>query len=565
MNVTFGEPKKYKVKNKVCREGVMETGKFKKAIPLQSLIKKNKEEAADTTKEPSKVEDDRQLIKLDTHMKKMKEVMGETSDLIEHELVINQTPLIKGVVYFINGLVDKQQVSQFMLKALLDDTVNIEEQLESSKTSFLQLIQKQILTISEVELESDWEKIIHALLSGQSILFVEGLNQAFIGATVGGQWRSVEEPTAEVTVRGPKDGFIESVYTNIALIRRRIKSPKMQIELLQLGKVSHTDVAIVYMKGIANAKLVQEVKDRLNKIDVDEILGSASVEELIQDSSFTVFPTIFTTERPDVVANSIAEGRITLIVDGTPFVLIVPVTFSQFFKAAEDYYQRFDISTLIRMLRYVAFTLALLGPSLFIALLTFHQDLIPTTLVITLAAQREGIPFPALIEAFLMEVTFEILREAGIRMPRYIGQAVSIVGALVIGQAAVEAGIVSAAMVIVVAGTAIASFTTPAYNMAVAARILRFGFMVLAGTMGLYGVTLGLIVLVAHLASLRSFGTPYLAPFAPFVPEDQKDGLFRFPLWTRKNKSLLNENNPLETERGLHATPPTEAGDSNNV
>ncbi|RKL67868.1 spore germination protein [Salipaludibacillus neizhouensis] len=498
---------------------------------------------------------------LDQNKKIIKDIVGETSDLIEHELVLSSDPLIKGVVFSINGLVDKQQVGQFILKTLLDD--KLKEKLVSSKSSLLQKIEKQILTVNEVTLETESDKTIHALLSGKSILFIDGIDQAFICATIGGEWRSVEEPTAEIAIRGPKDGFIESMSINISLIRRRIKSPKMKFEVIQLGKVSQTNVAITYMKGIANAKVVQEVRDRLNKIDVDEILSSASVEELIQDKAFTLFPTMLSTERPDVVANSLAEGRIAVIVDGTPFVLIAPVTFSQFFKSAEDYYQRPEISSLIRILRYIAFTLALLGPSLFIALLMFHQDLIPTTLVITLAAQREGIPFPAFIEAFIMEVTFEILREAGLRMPRAIGQAVSIVGALVIGQAAVEAGIVSAAMVIVVAGTAIASFTTPAYNLAVSARILRFGMMILAATMGLYGVTLGLIVLIAHLASLRSFGTPYLAPFAPFIPEDQKDGLFRFPLWSRKKKSILsNENNPLDTEKGLNATQPSETGDT---
>ncbi|WP_416150858.1 spore germination protein [Salipaludibacillus sp. HK11] len=534
---------------------------FKKAKPLSSLLKKNRQlENSRFDNNLGGEENENDFSRnLEDNMAKMKEIMGETSDLLEREFTLNRSPFIKGVLYYVNGLVDEKLVSEFMLQTLLNNNLNIEEDLnELPMESLVEIIQKQILTVTEVELETDWDKIIHAILSGKSILFVEGANKAFVGATMGGEWRSVEEPTAEITVRGPKDSFIESVYTNMALIRRRIKSPKMQFEVFQLGKVSQTDVAIVYMDGIVNIKLVKEVRKRLNKIDVDEILSSSSVEELIQDSSFTVFPTVFTSERPDTVTNSIAEGRIGIIVDGTPFVLVVPITFSQFFKAAEDYYQRFDISTLIRILRYIAFTLALLGPSLFIALLTFHQDLIPTTLVITLAAQRSGIPFPAVIEAFIMEVTFEILREAGIRMPRSIGQAVSIVGALVIGQAAVEAGIVSAAMIIVVAGTAIASFTTPAYNMAVAARILRFGMMILAATMGLYGITLGLIILVAHLASLRSFGTPYLAPFAPLIPEDQKDGLFRFPLWTRNSNNLKPKgNNPLKTERGLKASSST--------
>ncbi|WP_280770172.1 spore germination protein [Salipaludibacillus daqingensis] len=507
----------------------MKTTQFKRAIPLKSLIKRKKGADVDTFSESKDESGAQQKSSIEAHVEKMNNTMGGTSDLIEREIIINTKPLIKGVAFFINGLVDNEQVSDFMLKSLLNDSFDLEEAKEFSNTTLEHLIEKQLLTVSEVKMETDWDKIIHHLLSGNTILFVDGINQAFIGSTEGGEWRSVEEPKAEVAIRGAKDAFIESVFTNMALIRRRIKSPKMQFEMFQLGNSSQTDVAIIYMNGITNAKLVQEVRRRINKIDVEHLLNSATIEEFIQDKTLTIFPTVYNTERPDTAANSLTEGKIVIIVDGSPFVLIVPVTFSQFFKSAEDYYQRYDISTLIRILRYISFTIAVLGPSLYIALITFHQDLIPTRLVISLAAQREGIPFPAFIEALIMETTFEILREAGVRMPRAIGQAVSIVGALVIGQAAVQAGIVSAAMVIVVAGTAIASFTTPAYNLAIAGRILRFAMMILAATMGLYGITIGLIALVAHLASLRSFGAPYLAPFAPFIPENHKDGLFRLP------------------------------------
>jgi len=519
-------------------DGVMKTTEFKKAKSLKSLIKRKKMIAFDESKQPVEDKEERNPIKLETHMKKMKETMGETSDLLKREVTIKSKPPVRGVIYFINGMADDKKITEFILKSVLDES----QMEEDSKESLVYTIVNQVLTVTEVKLETDWDKIIHALLSGSAVMFVDGESQVIIAGTEGVEWRSVEKPTAEITVRGPKDSFIESLNTNISLIRRRMKSSKVQFEVIQLGKLSQTDVSIAYMNGIANVKLVQEVKDRLNKIDVEEIIGSANIEELIQDSNLTIFPTIFTTERPDVVANSLTEGRITIIVDGTPFVLIVPVTFSQFFKAAEDYHQRFDISTLIRLLRYFAFTISILGPSLFIALITFHQDLIPTRLLISLAAQREGAPFPAFIEALIMEVTFEILREAGIRMPRAIGQAVSIVGALVIGQAAVDAGVVSASMVIVVAGTAIASFTTPAYNLAIAGRMLRFGMMILAATMGLYGVTLGLIVLVAHLASLRSFGAPYLAPFAPFIADHQKDGLFRFSkkITAKESKTTTN-------------------------
>ncbi len=538
--------------------------KIKKPVHLSSLLKYREDVPTYFSEDSIGCNHNCLDESLESNLKKLKGLMGNSFDLVSRELVINREPLVNGVALYLTGLVDENLVSELIIKALVEHPMKLNE--NGSSIDLLTAIEKQVLNVSNVSISSDWNTIIHALLSGNTILLIDHINQAIIGGTSGGEWRSIEEPTAEITIRGPKDSFNESLKTNITLIRRRIKSPHLRFEKFQLGTITQTDVALVYIDGITDQQLIKEVKERLNRIEIDEILSSANIEELIQDSTFTPFPTILNTERPDIVANTLVEGKVIIIVDGTPFVLIAPTSFSQLFKAAEDYYQRYDFVTLLRVLRYIAFTTSLLGPSIYIALITFHQDLIPTTLVISLAAQREGIPFPAFIEAFIMEFTFEVLREAGIRMPRAIGQAVSIVGALVIGQAAVQAGIVSAAMVIVVAGTAIASFTTPAFNLAVAARILRFGMMVLAATMGLYGIIIGLIILVAHLCSLRSFGYPYLAPFAPFILEDQKEGIFRFPLWTRRKRPrLLTQNRTIKMEQGLKPSPKNRKDEVNDA
>jgi spore germination protein KA len=297
----------------------------------------------------------------------------------------------------------------------------------------------------------------------------------------------------------------------------------------------------MYLKGIANDKTVSEVQSRLNRISIDAILESGYIEELIQDETYSPFPTVYNTERPDAVAGAILEGRIAILVDGTPFVLVVPALFVHFLQASEDYYQRADIATLIRFLRYFSFFLALLTPSLFIAITTFHQEMLPTQLLISLASQREGVPFPALVEAVMMEITFEVLREAGVRLPRAVGSSISIVGALVIGQAAVEAGIISAL-------TAISSFVSPNFNMSISVRILRFIFMLLGASFGLFGIILGLIVMVLHLNSLRSFGIPYLAPFAPFILKDQKDGIIRLPHWALSSRPRLISQNNIKRE-----------------
>lgn len=284
----------------------------------------------------------------------------------------------------------------------------------------------------------------------------------------------------------------------------------------------------MYLHGSANDRVLKEVRRRLKEIKTDAILESGFIEEFIQDSNYSPFPTVYNTERPDVIAAGILEGRVAIFIDGTPFVLLVPALFSHFLQAAEDYYNRSDYG-LIRALRVVCLGIALLAPSLYIALTTFHQETIPTVLLISLAAQREGVPFPAFFEALLMEFTFEILREAGVRMPRMVGQALSIVGALVIGQAAVEAGFISAAMVIVVAITAISSFIVPGYSVAISIRILRFGMMILAATFGFYGITIGLLAIILHITSLKSFSVPYMTNFGPFIARNQKDVILRLP------------------------------------
>jgi spore germination protein KA len=341
------------------------------------------------------------------------------------------------------------------------------------------------------------------------------------------------------------------------MVRKRIQNPDLWLETFKIGRTTKTDVAIMYIKGIAKDEIVEEVRRRLKRINIDSILETGYIEQLIEDQTWTPFPTVYHAERPDVVAGNLLEGRVAIFVDGTPFVLLVPAVFIQFFQAVDDYYARFDISSALRFLRVLVFLLSIIVPAFYIAITTFHQEMIPTQLLIVLAAQREAVPFPVFVEAFLMEVAFEILREAGIRLPRPVGQTVSIVGALVIGQAAVQAGIVSPAIIIIVSITAIASFATPSYSIAISARLIRFIFMITASSFGFYGIFLGMVILAAHLCSLRSFGIPYLEPLAPFVPKNAGDTLVRLPLWSLKERPrlIVGENNIREGEH-LRPGPP---------
>jgi spore germination protein KA len=477
---------------------------------------------------------------LKKNMNYIKETLGNSSDIVTRDFHIGLDGEIKIGVIYTDGLTNSDSVQEFILETLMVKIRNAElESEEFHALNLMEALKNDSLPVGEIKEISEFQKLFLHLLSGDSIILFDGFETGYALGFRNWADRGVQEPSSQTVVRGPKDGFSETLRTNTALIRRRIKDPNLWLETSQIGKRTQTDVSLMYLKGVVNDKIVKEVQDRLKRIDTDAILESGYIEELIQDSTYTPFPTVFNTERPDAVAGAILEGRIAILVDGTPFVLIVPALFTHFFQSSEDYYQRADIASLMRILRYICFFLALLTPSIYIAVTTFHQEMLPSSLIINLASQREGVPFPALVEAMLMELTFEILREAGVRLPRAVGSSISIVGALVIGQAAVEAGFVSASMVIVVSLTAISSFVSPTFNLSISIRILRFLFMILAATFGLFGIILGLIVMVLHLNSLRSFGIPYLSPSAPFILEDQKDNILRFPHWALSSRPRL--------------------------
>ncbi len=462
----------------------------------------------------------------------LKTLLGNSSDLVVREL--QAVGEIRTAAAYMDGITDKDKINDYIIHALLTETNQLPKEPQKNRQSagddLLSFIQTHALAVGEVRIVQDWDRVILSVLSGDTVLFVEGYAEALICGTKGGQHRNVEEPSTQLVIRGPKEGFTESIGTNVSLVRKRIKSKDLWLETMKIGQVTQTDVAVMYIQGIASEKIVKEIKRRLNRINTDGILESGYIEEFIEDKGNTPFPTIYNTERPDSVAANLLEGRIAIFIDGTPFVLVAPTTFFMHFQSPEDYYQRYPVSSAIRLLRYGTFLIALFGPSVYIAAITFHQEMIPTALLINLAAQRESVPFPALIEALLMEVAFEILREAGVRMPRAVGQAVSIVGALVLGQAAVEAGIVSSMMVIVVSITGISSFANPSFSMSLGVRFVRFLMMFSAAIFGFYGMAIFSLLILTHMCSMRSFGIPYMSPFSPFILEDHKDTLIRFPL-----------------------------------
>jgi len=349
-------------------------------------------------------------------------------------------------------------------------------------------------------------------------------------STRGWEKRGVEEPSTEAVIRGPRDGFTETYRTNVALVRRRLKDPNLKVKTIKLGRHTRTDVGIMYIKGVAKPSIVDEVLKRLNTIDISCVLESGYIEQMIEGDWLSPFPQLRRTERPDVVAASLVEGNVAILCDNTPFALLAPTTFLSLFQSPEDYYERWYIVSMIRILRFIAGFFAFTFPSLYIAMTTFHPGMLPTDLVLSIAAAREGVPFSAVLETLIMIVSLEVLREAGVRLPGPIGQTIGIVGGLVVGEAAVRASIVSPIMVIVVAINAISSFAIPNYSVAISFRLLTFIMIALASIAGLYGIMLGLLGLTIHLVTLKSFGAHYLSPFVSFRFSESKDNIIRGPL-----------------------------------
>jgi len=458
----------------------------------------------------------------------IKNILGFANDIRVREFTISAGIEINAAVILIKGLAERELINEQVIGALM---LNNRFTNVKNNSDLFQIIKEYGIPNIYVSEEFDINKIVTELVSGNTIFLLDKINKVLIVGSSGWKERAISEPATENVVRGPKDGFTENIESNTALIRRRLKSPNLRLEPFSIGTETKTKVLIVYLKGIAKETVITEVRNRLGRIEINGILESGYIEELIEDTPTSPFPQIEHSERPDKVSAAILEGRVAILVDTTPFVLIVPTIFFQFIQSADDYYERFPIGSLTRFIRLIAFFISVILPALYIALTSFHQEMIPTTLALSIAASREGVPFPSIGEAFMMEATFEILREAGLRLPKQAGQAVSIVGGLVIGQAAVQAGIVSQAMVIVVALTGISSFAIPAFNAAASGRLLRFPLMLLASIFGLPGILAGLSIIIIHLNSLRSFGVSYMEPFISANKNEFKDMVIRSPWW----------------------------------
>jgi spore germination protein KA len=491
---------------------------------------------------------------LEENVQTIEKIIQPSVDFHKRDFVVHGERKYKGACFYTEGLVNETNI-QKILKALVIFSPQMDVAI--SGRHLMEKLKTNLMINSGIKEIKTFQDGVDAVLSGDTLIIIDYCNEALVVSTKGWEMRSINQPETEAVVRGPRDGFTETLRTNTAHVRRRLKDPLLQFDPMLIGTKTRTEINVAYIQDTVKEGLVDEVKQRLGKIKIDGILESGYIEELIEDAPMSPFPTIQSTERPDKVAAGLLEGKVAIFVDNTPFVLIVPTSFWEYIQASDDYYSRYWSGSFFRIIRFIAFAISLLLPSIYVMLVSFHQEMLPTALAFTIASGKEVVPFPSLFEALMMEVVFEFIKEAGLRMPKSIGSAVSIVGSLVIGQAAVQAGLVSPAIVIVVAVTGIASFAIPNYAASFSIRILRFPLLIASGTMGLLGFAAVFFSIAIHALSLRSFGLSYFAPITPFVPSDQKDIYFRPPLWAMNKRPQLAKGDPNRQEENQMPLPPT--------
>lgn len=481
---------------------------------------------------------------IDVNIKLIKDTFKDANDFVFREFRVGGPDGIRMFLLYIDGMADKILIDNFVLEPLMMDSRVPKPDFEEIKKRIVEVTKVSAMAVSDFKEVEKMDEALVNVMAGETGLFVDGYEKVMIIATRSWPARGPSEPASEIVIRGPRDGFTETLRFNTALVRRRIRDTNLKIKQIQIGERSKTDIAIIYIDDIIDKRILEQVEKKLSKIKIDSIIESGYIEHFIEDKTRTVFPQLQITERPDSVAVRLYEGKLAILVDNSPAAIILPTSLNDFMQAAEDYYSRPTISTFLRNLRLFSLMLAVIAPATYIALISFNPGIIPERLIFSIAASREGVPFPAFIEAFIMEITFELLREAGVRLPRAIGSTIGIVGGLVIGQAAVTAGIVSPIMVIVVAVTAIASFAIPNYELAAGFRLIRFLLMIMASIYGLYGVVLGVIGTLIHLVNLKSFGVPYLVPLAPLYPSDLGDTAFL----TLSRKEMKKRPDYLDTQ-----------------
>ncbi len=487
---------------------------------------------------------------LDVNISELDLRFKDVQDVVKRKVKIGDGFKQEVYFFYLDMLVDKDFLSEHILSNLMLTIRQIPPTYAEIKGDILEAIKNGGLPVVDVRDTEDMDDAVKSILSGDTIMFLEGYAKAVVLSTKGWPNRGVPTADTEVVIQGSKDAFSEVFRINTMLIRRRIRDTALKMKQMQIGRRTKTDIAVVYMEGIVRPKILENALKRLENIDIDGITDSGYIEQLIEDDWRSPFPQAQVTERPDKAASALLEGRIVIVVDNSPFVVIIPATLNTFYQSPDDYNQRWEISSFIRLLRFIAGFAALALPGLYLAMAVYHPSMIPSLLVFKMAGARQTVPFPAVFEILLMEIAFELLREAGIRLPSPIGSTIGIVGGIIIGQAAVEAGLVSPIVVIVIAITGICGFVIPHVSLVNAFRILKYLIILLTSCLGFFGFWLAILLILIHLVTLKSFGIPYVFPFSSSETNgysDLKDSIFRMPLFMMKKRPVFS--NPDNTTR----------------
>jgi spore germination protein KA len=438
----------------------------------------------------------------------------------------------KAVLLFLNGMSQRQVIEKELIPQLISPLPNQNTERQLTLDFFANCI-----PIKDIKEECNYKNIVSNILMGNSVLFVEDEDHAYVFGTTGFEKRGVEKPEDEAVLKGPKEAFIESISVNISLIRKQLRSAELMTGYVTIGEKGLSQVAILYLNDVANPNLVEKVKKRLNQINSDEIQNLGLLEQHIEERPYSLVPTVLYTERPDRAVSFINEGHIVLLMDSSPSSLIMPVTFWSFFHTSEDYYSRWPYGNFTRFLRLLAIFITIMTPAIYIAVTNYHIEMLPTDLVLAISSTREEVPFPAIFEVIMLLLAFELIREGGVRVPSPIGPTIGIVGALILGQAAVEANIISPILVIVIAITGLASFAIPNLSFSYMIRLSTYIFLLFGSLWGFLGIGICITMCIGYLSTLTSFDVPFLSPMAPHYPSS-KDLVIRPPIWKQWMRPL---------------------------
>ncbi len=465
------------------------------------------------------------------------------SDIITREFTLNTgSKQYKAFILYIDGMVDSQILNDFVLKPLMlknkfcnNETSKIIVQ-KGKKSNIANFIQDCLIPQNNIKQQSSFKDIFSGVNSGNCALFVDTLSVGFDIDVKGFKQRSISKPENEIVIKGPHEAFVENIRTNTTLLRRFTNNENLIIENTKVGKITQTNCAICYIKDIANDALVAETKYRLNNLEIDSLLSAGELEQLLTDTNSLGVPKILVSERPDYAVKSLLQGRVIILINGSPYALILPAILIDFLTSPEDTNLKPQFANFLKVVRIISSFFALLLPGLYIAITNFHREIIPTELLFSILSSRQSVPFPIIVEILIMEISFEIIREAGLRVPSPIGPTLGIVGALVLGQAAVSAAIVSPILIIIVAITGMSSFAIPDFTFSFHLRFFRFVFILLGFLAGFLGIGMGLFIYISSLCDLETFGVSYTIPYAPAV-NSKNNGFMLSPIWKREDRA----------------------------